>query len=225
MKIVNLFKKVLTNIRSFGCTIRMALFDEKVGALRYYPSHLIRSMLKILVDSLEKGVVGSAKTMLAISQYLKSVHQVEEHMKESLDETTSEMKFMLSMLAPISCGIVVGMATIMVMVLFHISKILVSVTGLSNSIPALSTPSMLESLVDIKKIVPAEIFLVIVGAYMLEVIILLSIFLTRLEHGGDPLDFYKSLTIGLLIGMTIFSFSILLIYFMFSGILGTVWPQ
>jgi hypothetical protein len=108
MKIGNLFKDALVNIRRFGFTLKSALFDEKVGTLKYYPSHLIRSMLKILVDSLEKGVIGSAKTMLAISQYLKSVHSVEEHMKESLDETTSEMKFMLSMLAPISCGIVVG---------------------------------------------------------------------------------------------------------------------
>ena len=224
MKIVNLFKDTLSNIRRFGFTLKNALFDEKVGALRYYPSHLIKSMLKILVDSLEKGVIGSAKTMLAISQYLKSVHLVEEHMKESLDETTSEMQFMLSMLAPISCGIVVGMATIMVMVLFHISKILVSVTGLSSTIPSLTSAGMLESLVDIKKIVPAEVFLIIVGIYMLEVIILLSIFLTRLEHGGDPLDLYKSLTTGLIVGMMIFSFSVMLIYFIFSGILGMVWP-
>jgi RsiW-degrading membrane proteinase PrsW (M82 family) len=83
---------------------------------------------------------------------------------------------------------------------------------------------MLEALVDIKKIVPAETFLLIVGIYMLEVIVLLSIFLTRLEHGGDPLDGYKMLTNGLLIGMAIFSFSVLLIYFIFSGILGMVWP-
>jgi hypothetical protein len=83
---------------------------------------------------------------------------------------------------------------------------------------------MLESLVDIKKIVPAEAFLIIVGIYMLEVIVLLSIFLTRLEHGGDSLDLYKSLTTGFIVGMTIFSFSILLIYFIFSGILGMVWP-
>jgi hypothetical protein len=224
MKIVNLFKNVLSNIRRFGYTMKTALFDEKVGALRYYPSHLIRSMMKIIVDSLEKGVVGSAKTMLAISQYLKSVHLVEEHMKESLDETTSEMKFTLSMLAPISCGIVVGMATIMVLVLFQITKMLVTVTGLSSAVPSLATPGMLESLVDIKKIVPAETFLVIVGTYMIEVIILLSIFLTRLEHGGDPLDGYKLLTSGLMVGMAIFSFSILLIYFIFSGILGMVWP-
>jgi hypothetical protein len=224
LKIVNLFKVVLSNIRRFGFTMKTALFDDKVGALKYYPSHLIRSMMKILVDSLEKGVIGSAKTMLAISQYLKSVHMVEEHMKESLDETTSEMKFMMSMLAPISCGIVVGMATIMVMVLFNIAKILVTVTGLSNSMPALSQPSMLETLVDIKKIVPAETFLIIVGVYMLEVIILLTIFLTRLEHGGDSLDGYKMLTTGLLIGMAIFSFSILLIYFIFGGIFNMVWP-
>jgi hypothetical protein len=224
LKIVNLFKRVLSNIRSFGFTMKKALFDERIGALKYYPSYLIRSMMKIIVDSLEKGVVASSKTMLAIAQYLKSVHLVEEHMKESLEETTSEMKFTMSMLAPISCGIVVGMATVMVIVLFHIARILVTVTGLSSTIPALTSPGMLESLVDIKKIVPAETFLVIVGIYMLEVIVLLSVFLTRLEYGGDPLDGYRVLTTNLITGMTIFSFSVLLIYLIFSGILGMVWP-
>ena len=92
------------------------------------------------------------------------------------------------------------------------------------AVPSLATPGLLESLVDIKNIVPAEIFLVIVGAYMLEVIILLSIFLATLEHGGDSLDKYSLITNGTLIGMTIFSFSILLIYFIFSGIISMVWP-
>jgi len=223
-KMGKFFKRALDNIRSFGFTVKKAFFDEKVGVARYYPSHMIRNILRILVDSIEKGVAGAAKTMIAISQYLKSVHLVEQHMREVLDETTSNMKFMLSMLAPIACGIVVGMATIMVMVLYQIVSIMSSVTGLSTTVPSLATPGLLESLVDIKNIVPAEIFLVIVGAYMLEVIILLSIFLATLEHGGDSLDKYSLITNGTLIGMTIFSFSILLIYFIFSGIISMVWP-
>jgi succinate dehydrogenase/fumarate reductase cytochrome b subunit len=83
---------------------------------------------------------------------------------------------------------------------------------------------MIESIVDIKKIVPAEIFLVIVGGYMLEVIVLLSMFLATLEHGGDPVEKYNLISSGTIIGMTIFSFSILLIYFIFNSIIKVVWP-
>jgi hypothetical protein len=224
LKIGKMFKLVLLNIRKFGFTVRKAFFDPNVGVVKYYPSHMIRNILRILVDSIEKGISGASKTMMAISQYLKGVHSVEQYMKEELDETTSDMKFMINMLAPISCGVVVGLATIMVMVLFQIVKIMTSVTGMSSSMPSLSTPGMIESIVDVKKIVPAEIFLVIVGGYMLEVIVLLSMFLSTLEHGGDPVDKYNLISSGTIIGMTIFSFSILLIYFIFNSIIKIVWP-
>jgi len=224
LKIGKMFKLVLLNIRKFGFTVKKAFFDPTVGVVKYYPSHMIRNILRILVDSIEKGVSGASKTMMAISQYLKGVHSVEQYMKEELDEITSDMKFMISMLAPISCGVVVGLATIMVMVLFQIVKIMTAVTGISSSMPALSSPGMIESIVDIKKIVPAEIFLVIVGGYMLEVIVLLSMFLATLEHGGDPVEKYNLISTGTIIGMTIFSFSILLIYFIFNSIIKIVWP-
>lgn len=219
-----MFKRVLNNIKKFGFTVKKAFFDEKVGVVRYYPSHLIRNTLKILIDSIEKSVDTAAKTMISVSKYLKSVQLVEEYMKEILDETTSSMKFMMMMMAPIACGIVVGLATVMVMILYQIVSIMAGVTGLTSTVPAFSSPGLMESLVDIKKIVPADVFLVIVGSYMLEVIILLAIFLSTLEYGGDPLDEYNLISSGVMIGMTIFSFSILLIYFIFTNIINIVWP-
>ena len=218
-----MFRNALTNIRRFGFTLRKAFFDKKVGVVNYYPSQMIRSILRVIVDTIEKGVSGAAKTMISIAEYLKGMHSVEEHGKEILEETTSNMRFMLSILAPITCGIVVGMATIMVMILAQIVSILSSITGLSSTIPSLSSPGLIESIVDFKNILPAEIFLIIVGVYMIEIIVLLSIFLSTLEHGGDPLDKYRLIAYGTSLGTSIFTFSILLIYFIFGGILSIVW--
>jgi hypothetical protein len=224
LKIEIMFRRALSNIRKFGFTLRKAFFDEKVGVAKYYPSKMIRNILKIIVDSMEKGVVGAAKTMVSIAQYLKSVDRVEEYSKEILEETTSNMRFTLSLMAPITCGIVVGMATIMVMILARIVFLLSSVTGLSTALPQLQSPSFIETIVDVKRIIPAEVFLVIVGVYMLEVIILLSIFLSTLEHGGDPLEKYRLIARETVTGMLIFTFSILVIFFLFGGIIKMMWP-
>jgi len=223
-KIESMFTGALINIKRFGFTLRKAFFDERVGVVKYYPSRTIRNILKIIVDSMEKGVMGTAKTMISVAQYLKSVDRVEEYSKEILEETTSDMKFTLSLMTPITCGIVVGMATIMVMILAKIVFLLSSVTGLSSTLPQLQSPSFIESIVDIKKIIPAEVFLIIVGTYMLEVVILLSTFLSSLEHGGDTLEKYKLITNGTMTGMLIFTFSILIIYFIFGGIIKMMWP-
>ena len=223
LRISKMFERALSNIRRFGFTLRQAFFDEKIGVVKYYPSRMIRSIMRVIVDSIEKGVKGAARTMLSIAEYLKSIHNVEEYGKEILEETTSNMRFMLSVLTPITCGVTVGLATVMVMILAQIVSILSSVTGLTSVAPQLSNPTFLSSIVDVKKIIPAEIFLVIVGSYMLEVIILLSVFLSMLEHGGDPIEEHVLIARGTLTGMIIFSFSILLIYFVFGGMLKMVW--
>lgn len=222
-KIVPLFKRALLNIRKFGYTVRKALLDEKVGIVNFYPSNIIRNMLDIIVDSIEKGIGGTSKTTIAISQYLKSAHNVEEYMKEILEEMTSEMSFMMSILAPVSCGIVVGLATVMIMVLYKMTLILASITGLAGSSSAFSGTGLLDSIIDIKNIIPVEVFTIIVGVYMLEVIVLISIFLSTLEHGGDPLEKYRSIANGSLIGVVMFSFCILLIYFIFGAIIKLAW--
>jgi hypothetical protein len=219
LKISKLFNTALSNIKRFGFTFRRALFDNKYGVLKYYPSQIIRTTMNMIADSLEKGVAGISKTVLSVSKYLKSMHLVEEHIKDILDETTSSMKMMMALLVPIASGAVVGMATIMTMVLFQIEKLLGDVLGLSKAYPQSFEAGTLGGLVDIKNVMPAEIFLVVVGIYMLEIIVMLAIFIASLEHGNDPLDKHKLIATNVLFGFLIFSGCILFIYFIFRNLI------
>jgi len=219
LKISKLFDNVLFNIRKFGFTFKRALFDKKYGVLKYYPSRIIKSTMSILSDSIDKGVAGMSKTVLSVSQYLKSMHLVEEHMKEILDETTSSMKMMMTLLVPIACGAIVGMATIMTMVLFQIDKLLADVTGLSNAYPENFSENVLGSMVDIKSVMPAEVFLVVVGVYMLEIVLMLAVFIGALEHGDDPLDKHQLITTNVILSYFMFSACVLFIYFIFRNLI------
>jgi len=219
LKISQMFERILSNIRRFGCTFKTALLDKKYGVLKYYPSLIIRTTMNIISDSIDKGVAGISKTVLSVSQYLKSMHLVEEHMKDILDETTSDMKMMMVLLVPIASGAVVGMATIMTMVLFQIEKLLTDVTGLSQAYPQNFGSDSLGGLVDIKHVMPAEIFLVVVGIYMLEIVLMLAIFIGSLEHGDDPLDKHQLISTNVLLCYFIFSASVLFIYFIFRNLI------
>lgn len=223
LKISSLFERVLNNIKRFGFTFKKALFDKKYGVMKRYPSPMIQSTMEMISDYIGKGVAGVSKAILSISNYLKGMHSVEEHMKEILDETTSSMKMMMNLLVPIAAGAVVGMATIMVMVLYQIVSILTNVTGLAGAYPQKLGPDVLGGLVDIKNIMPAEVFLVVVGIYMLEITVMLATFINSLQYGDDPLDKHYLISTNIVIGLCIFSFSVLLIYFIFKGLIGFMW--
>jgi len=223
LKISSLFERVLNNIKMFGLTFKSALFDKKYGVMKYYPSPTIQSTMEMISDYIGKGVAGISKSILSISKYLKSMHSVEEHMKEILDETTSSMKMMMNLLVPIASGAVVGMATIMIMVLYQIVSILTGITGLAEAYPQQLGPDVLGGLVDIKNIMPAEMFLVVVGIYMLEITMMLAIFINSLQNGDDPLDKYYLISTNVAISLCIFSFSVLLIYFIFKGLINFMW--
>ncbi|MEM2137179.1 MAG: hypothetical protein QXI93_04410, partial [Candidatus Methanomethylicia archaeon] len=223
LKVFGLVEGTLLNIKKFGFTLKKALFDEKYGSIKKYPSRLIKSIMGTISDTIEKGVVGTAKTILSISSYLKSLHNVEEHMKEVLDESVSDMRMMMNLLVPISSGAVVGLATLMVMVLYQIASLLTQVTGLSNR-PEF-TPENMMFATDIKNIIPAEAFLVCVGIYMLEVTIMLAYFISTLEYGEDKFERYKLISQSVLISLGIFTFCLLLIYFTFAGLIQQIGPK
>jgi len=222
LNISQMFEMALANIKNFGFTFKRALFDKNHGVMKYYPSPTIQAMMRTISDAVEKGVAGIAKTVLSISHYMKSTHLVEEHMREILDETTSSMKMMMTLLVPIASGVVVGMATIMVMVLYQIVKILTDVTGLASAYPQNFGPDVIGGLVDIKNILPVEIFVVVVGVYMIEIVVMLASFVGSLEYGDDPLDKYNLIASNVLMSLAIFAACVLIIYFIFRNLI-TVW--
>ncbi len=92
-KITELISRIEQNMTNLGLTFEKALFDPKFGALRLYPSKLIRSIMKVLVESSKKGAIPVATSMLAISKYLRNIHNIEEDVNDMMGETASSMKF------------------------------------------------------------------------------------------------------------------------------------
>ncbi len=217
LKISFLFTKTLNNVKEFGMTIQKAIFDQNEGVIKYYPSKLIKNILQIFVESLNRGSKTTAVAMMSVSGYLKSIKRVEEYLKEILQETTSEMQFMLAILVPVATAIIVAIAGLLTSVLVQTSMFLATLTGLSSN-PIFSQQNTLGSLVDVTRIVPIQWFVLIVGGYMLEVILTLAIFLAALKHGDDPLEKHKLIANGLFRGMLIFTVISLITFVTFNGL-------
>ncbi|RLJ07657.1 MAG: hypothetical protein DRP16_03050 [Candidatus Aenigmatarchaeota archaeon] len=204
LEISGLFKIALKNIRNLGMTFYSAFFDKQYGALRYYPSKLIKNIMYAVIDTARKGVIYASEAMFRISRYLKNIRETQEYIRELLSETTSSMKFQAYFLTPLITGLIVSIADIIIQVLVQLGVYLEGMVGYGGELPGFL--SVAEIFGGAPSTSPA-MFQMIIGIYVIEVIIILAIFLTKISEGENKISQWylagKMLIVGIFIYMLI----------------------
>jgi len=221
-KTTEFIERIERNMTNLGFTFSKALFDPEYGALKYYPSPLIHSTMKVLVESSKKGTRLVASSMLAISKYLKNMHKIEEDINDMLGETASSMQFQGLFLAPAISGVVVGLGTMIMQIMIGVHSKITDVS--STDIPGMGADLGLLSGGGFLAIpsTPPEIFQLIVGLYMLEAGFILSVTSTQISHGNDKLLKYSALGNAVLIATIIYSLAVLISSSMFTSVSGVL---
>ena len=169
------------NITKLGMGLEQAIFDEKVGALASFPSKVIESAMKVLVESIRKGPRIAAQALLSMSRYIKEIHRVEERLKDLMADVISSMKSQIKYLTPAIAGIVIGITSM-------ISTIL---TRLSSQLAALAQPGEVNTFEGILNIfgigIPTYYFQIIVGIYIVQIAFILTKLSSGVENGADKL--------------------------------------
>ncbi len=212
LTIKDLFQKALKNMKMLGFTFHQAFFDPQYGAIRYYPSKLIKSIMKTVVETTKKGVRTAAVAMLSVSRYLKDLHNTQEEVIEVVSDTLNSLRFQAYFLSPMISGVVVTLAIIIMRILGQIGE---RVTELGNvNVPFLS------SFADVA-INPFE-FITIVSIYLIETAFILSMFINSIESGEDPIGRQNITGYALIIGYTVFVGCMLLTLVMFSPLISSI---
>lgn len=220
-KIAEMFEIISLNMKKFGCTFEQALFDKKIGAIYYYPSNLITSIMQTILQSAKKSIKTAAGSMVVISRYLKGVHDVKEEIDDILGETTASMGFLAMFLAPLVSGITVTMAVVILQILTRLGASMQSITSSAGS-------NMAQSMLLIPWAMGGElpisppVFQIIVGIYMIETAVLLSAFLNGIKYGRDPVGMRYNIWSILLFGIIIYIISWAVTYTMFAGPLSSM---
>ncbi len=212
LKIKDLFSRALKNMKMLGFTFSQAFFDKEYGAIRYYPSKLIKSIMRTVVESAKKGVSTAATAMLSISRYLKGLHATQEEVKEELNDTINSLKFQSYFLSPLISGVVVTLAVIILRILREIGE-RVSELGQVN-VPFLTAFGAV-------KITPFE-FIIVVGIYLIETSFILSMFVNAIESGEDPIGRQNITGYSLLIGFVVFAICMLVTLALFAPLISTI---
>ncbi len=177
----NFFSVVEANIRHLGMSVEAAIFDPKVGALTQFPSNLIESSMKVLVESAKKGPRIAAEAILNVSRYIKEIHKVDERLKDLLADVISDVKSQITFLTPAIAGIVIGITS---MVTTIIGKLGANLKNIQEQAATQQT-SLIELFGDG---LPTYYFQLIVGLYVVQIIYVLTIMSNGVENGSDKLN-------------------------------------
>jgi hypothetical protein len=160
--------------------LEQAIFDPKVGALTSFPSKVIQSSMKVLVESARKGPRIAAQALLSMSSYIKQIHTVEERLKDLMAEVLSSMKSQVKFLTPAIAGIVVGITAMISTILTKLSAQLGSFSAAGSGAGGMD--GML-SLFGIG--IPTFHFQIVVGIYIVEIAYILTVLANGIENGAD----------------------------------------
>ena len=179
----NFFSTVDRNIRKLGYDMKKAVFDERVGAILLFPSNLIHSTMKVLVESARKGPKVVSASLITISKYVDRIKQVNERLKDLLADVLSSMVSQINFLTPLIAGIVVGVGSMVTTIIGKLGSAFDTVGGAGSGVP--SNFGALASIMNIKDAIPGYFFQLVVGLYVLEITIILTMLSTSIERGTD----------------------------------------
>ena len=217
------FSKINTYITQLSMTFKDALFNEKMGILKDYPSQLIKNIMNIIVSSISKSpaIVSNAAKNIVTS--LRRIREIESLIKDLLEDIISSLKTQTTFMAPLIGGIVASIGVLIVQLLQSISIALTKVEKMFSfgSNIGESTFSSL-SLIKLEEVMPPTIMELIVGVYLIESVIIMSIFLIGVQRGFDEVSRDYTIARNLSIAVVFFTIIFFLMIMIFQPIITKV---
>jgi hypothetical protein len=180
------FGLVATNITKLGMSVEQSIFDPNNGAILEYPSDLIETSMKVLVESAKKGPLVAAQALINVSRYIKEMHSVDERLKDLMADTISSMKSQVKFLTPTISGIVIGITSMVTTILGKLGGQLSQLQ--SETAAAQAGAAGAAGLTQLfGDGMPTFYFQIIVGFYVVQIVYILTILVNGIENGFDKL--------------------------------------
>ena len=157
-----------------------AIFDPRHGALVHFPSNLIESSMKVLIESVKKGPKVAAMALMNISRYIKEIHKVNERLKDLMAEVISSMNSQVKFLTPVIAGIVIGITSMVTTILGKLA-IQMKELGADGAGGALASGFFGQG-------VPTYYFQIVVGIYVVQITYILTMLSNGIQNGSDKLN-------------------------------------
>lgn len=220
------FGKTVENIELLGMPLEAAVFDPNYVSMRNIPSSIIRGSMKLLIDSVQLGVNLAARTLISLSLQLSNAEKVTRMLSVLVSDVTSTMKTMVVFVAPIVLGITVALQRIVMRTLSSVAG-----SGIAQSAPsALQQQAVLEAGIEVPSLTGIDVnvfaslvtpleFVIIVALYLIEIVIVMWYFTTKIEEDNNILV-WVNIAKALPVAMIIFLLSVITANALVAGFFG-----
>ncbi len=199
-KIGEVFADVAKNLTTMRTTLHGAIFNEEYGAFKDVYSDRVHTTMKLFTESVHKSHEAAGMAIIKLADHLKELQEVETNIKRSLYDVTSTMKSTAMIFAPLIGGVTLALSEV-------IQKILITITKESVLLPEEFNIGniMKQAGTGITQTVHPDMFLLIIGIYMIILVAILTRFTCGIEHGGDKPQFMYDLGQMLPISIIVFT--------------------
>lgn len=201
------FSLVNQNIQQQGMPLESAIFNKKRGAIIYYPSTLIATTMKILIQSVKKGLKIAAHSLMSISQYVKNIAKINQRLNDLLAEIVSDMRSNMTFLAPLLAGIVVGLSGMITLILNKLQALQAQAGG--ETISGFTNLGNIVNIFDVTQMIPPYFIQISIGIYIIEIIFILTGALVTVNAGKDTLKEKNELAKNLKKGIFLYAITAL----------------
>lgn len=217
------FELVSMNITKLGMGVEDAIFDTKKGALVYYPSNLIESSMKVLVESSKKGPLVASQAVINVSEYIKQIHRVDERLKDLMADTISSLGSQISFLTPAIAGIVIGITSMITSILGNL-KDQMSLLSKGSDASGLGAGGITGGFSPdfFGTGIPTFYFQIIVGLYVVQIIYIMTMIVNGIKNGADPLSERYMLGNNLITSTILYAIIAFIVMLVFNMVAGMV---
>ena len=206
------FADVAKNLSGIRTTLHGAIFNEEYGAFRHVYSDRVHTTMRMFTESVHKSNEAAGVAIIKLADHLKELQEVEDNIKRSLYDVTSTMRATAMIFAPLIGGVTLALSEVIQKILINISK------------EAMLLPDefdfgvmMNEAGTGMTQSVPPDIFLLVIGIYMVILVIILTRFAGGIEYGGDKPQFMYDLGQMLPMSILVFTVSTIISRYLFSS--------
>lgn len=156
--------------------------EEAIGdTIKVFPSNVIKSSMKVLVEGVKRGPKIAAQALLNIARYMREIHAVNERLKDLLADVISDVGSQINFLTPVIAGIVIGITSMITFILGALSG---TISGLGEE----AGGQIGEIAALFGDGVPTYYFQLVVGVYVFQIVYILTVMSNGIQNGADKLN-------------------------------------
>ncbi|MFA6320040.1 MAG: hypothetical protein WCX66_03890 [archaeon] len=205
-----IFAKTVENIELMGLPLENAVFDPVYGAMKGIPSKLLKTSMRLLVDSVDLGVEVASRTLMSLSLQMENMDKVNKSLQEMVSDVTTTMSTMALFIAPMVLGITTALQKVVIMTLASVvTSPEADIESIGSSASSLGGGSFsMQSLFKVNFetfrsfATPLE-YMIIVGIYVALIVVILTYFTSKIKEDND-LVYKLNLAKGLPVAIAVY---------------------